>query len=479
MKEPDFEMSADMRLLELQRGALGLPARERTSWESSSSGGVGLPLNEADDPVAEGALLTVDAMAFPNDGVIPGAVVTVTLKIANEGNTSASGVIAGVPLPGGASYRPGSFVWNGRSSFDDVAEAFLGPGLDIGAIAASERATFEWKIGVKLGARPLLLAPSVRTSGAAVIGARPLSIARKATAGSQFAGALERADATVFVEKPAFAVDIPVTDLPIYELDDEEEIVEEAAQSALSTAVPPFPSVADPEPVSEPEPEPQIEPAQVEAIVLYGRFDRTTIAFFERVFLGTKPPTVLQHCIFAGALACSILPDNEKSVSLKKHLDGQAQVLHRIALHEKLGKKEPIAEYSGELLANLDGLQKAAVTAHAPPADALLLATELSEPTAVVLRRITDDAARWDFVKARQLTLALQADSVALAGLDAGLRSEIAQALRAYAQASVAVLQKLFVRIRVDRTTGILFQTEPALDAAARELIGAFKRALP
>jgi hypothetical protein len=187
----------------------------------------------------------------------------------------------------------------------------------------------------------------------------------------------------------------------------------------------------------------------------------------------------LQHCIFAGALACSVLPDGDDSTNLKKHLDGQAQVLHRIALHEKLGKKEPIAEYAGELLANLGSLQKAAVSAYVPPPDALLLATELSEPTAVVLRRITDDAARWDFVKARQLTLALQADSVALAGLDASLRSEIAQGLRGYAQASVTVLQKLFVRIRVDRTTGILFQTEPALDAAARELIGAFKRALP
>ena len=143
MKEPDFELSADVRLLELQRGALGLPARERTGWESSNSGGVGLPLTaSADDPVAEGALLTVDATAFPSDGVIPGAVVTLTLKIANEGSAAAGGVIAGVPLPGGASYRPGSFVWNGRSSFDDVAESFFGAGLDIGAIAASERVTF-------------------------------------------------------------------------------------------------------------------------------------------------------------------------------------------------------------------------------------------------------------------------------------------------------------------------------------------------
>jgi hypothetical protein len=499
MKEPDFELSADMRLLELQRGALGLPARERTGWESSSSSAAGLPAAgpSDDDPVAEGAMLTVDATAFPSDGVIPGAVVTVTLKIANEGSAAAGGVVAGVPLPGGASYRPGSFVWNGRSSFDEVAEAFTGAGLEIGAIGPSERATFEWKIGVKLGTKPLLLAPAVRALNAAVIGARPLSIGRKATAGSQFAGEVERADVSKYLEKALFTVDIPVTELPIYELDDEEAIVAEAAQSALSTAVPAFPIVVEralqpvPEPLPEPEPEPEPEPqpaaesavkspqAPREAIVLYGRFDRATISFFERIFLGTKAPTILQHCILGGALACSVDFDGSDSADLKKHLDAQAQVLHRIALHEKLGKKEPIAEYSGELFARLARLRKTVVTTEHEPGDTLLLSTELSDPTAAVLLRIAEDPTRWDFVRARQLTLALQADSVTGAALDTALRDEIAAALRVYAQASVQVLQKLFVRMRTDRTTGILLQTDASIDAAARALIGAFKRALP
>ena len=234
-----------------------------------------------------------------------------------------------------------------------------------------------------------------------------------------------------------------------------------------------------PEPQVATEPEPQAERQTHEAIALYGRFDRATISFFERVFAGTKPPTILQHCILGGALACSIATDGDDSAGLKKHLDAQAQVLHRIALHEKLGKKEPITEYAGELLARLDRLRKAPVSLEEPPADALHLTTELSDPTAAVLLRIAEDPARWDFVKARQLTLALQADSVERAGLDPSLREEISGALRAYAQASVSVLQKLFVRMRIDRTTGILLQTDPTLDGAARALVGAFKRALP
>jgi uncharacterized repeat protein (TIGR01451 family) len=487
MKEPDFELSADMRLLELQRGALGLPARERTGWESSSSAGAGLPLaSDEEEPVAQGAMLTINATAFPNDGVIAGAVVTVTLSVVNEGTAPASGVVAGAPLPGGASYRPGSFVWNGRSSFDDVAESFFGAGLAIGSLGPAERATFEWKIGVKLGTKPLLIAPSVRADDAAVLGTRPLSIGRKTGAASPFAGELERAGAA-FAAKPLIPVDIPVTDLPIYELDSEEEIVAEAAAAALSTAAPAYvapenaslEAAAKPEPLPEPEPEQAAAPAAREAIVLYGRFDRATIAFFERVFLGTKPPTILQHCILGGALACSTSAGGDDAHALKQHLDAQAQVLHRIALHEKLGKKEPIGDYAGELLAKLDGLRAAPPQAPAPAPDALLLVTELSAPTVVVLQRIASDPERWDFVKARQLTLALQAEGAVATGLDAAVQAEIAERLRSYAQASVATLQKLFVRMRIDRTTGILLQSEPALDVAAQALIASFKRALP
>ncbi|MBV8283879.1 MAG: hypothetical protein JO175_04460, partial [Candidatus Eremiobacteraeota bacterium] len=52
------------------------------------------------------------------------------------------------------------------------------------------------------------------------------------------------------------------------------------------------------------------------------------------------------------------------------------------------------------------------------------------------------------------------------------------RSLQTYAQNSVTVLQKLFVRIRVDRTTGLLFANEPAFDAAAKAVLAALKRAL-
>ncbi|HTX59639.1 MAG TPA: hypothetical protein VMH02_08145 [Verrucomicrobiae bacterium] len=494
-----------MRLLELQRGALGLPAQERLAWESRGSGETGLPLPEVSAAAGRGAVLAVEVTAFPSDGVIVGAVVTFGISIANEGSAPAAEISVGAPLPGGASYRPGTFAWNGRSAYDDVAEKLFGAGLEIGGLSPGERATFAWKVGVRLGAKPLIVAPSVRAPGSAVVGARPAIVSRREQPESAFAGELARADATVYEPKPLIPVEIPASELPIYELDEEEQLIAEAAEAALSSAAPMHPvrapepeppraqaPIAEPEPQPiEPEPqpiEPEPQPTQAiplppepvpvaEGVVLYGRFDRATLAFFERVFLGGKAPTLLQHCILGGALACPLDASGLDAAGLKVHLDAQSQVLHRIALHEKLGKKEPISEYPGELLARLEALTPRPLPAPPATKDAVTLATELSEATLELMRRIDQERARWDFVKARQLTLALQAERAV--GVGAAVEARLDVALRAYAQASVSMLQKLFVRLRIDRTTAVLSQSDTALDAAARALLSAVKLALP
>lgn len=481
MREPDFELSADMRLLELHRGALGLPPRERLAWESHAVTEGGLPVAQKEPEPGRTPVLSVEATAFPADGVIPGAVVTLALSVANEGAAAANDIVAGAPLPGGAAYRPGSFVWNGRSTYDEVAESFFNAGLPIGALAPGDRSTFQWKIGVRLGTKPIVVAPQVSAKNAAVVGARPVVVGRKDQPTTAFAGDVAQAEAAIYEPKPLIAVDIPATDLPIYELDEEEELIYAATDATLSATAPPkFEEPAPPEP----EPEPEVLPVTVQAenvrerVVLYGSFDRATVAFFERVFLGTKPPGILQHCIFGGALACTLDAQGNDPADLKRHLDGQSNILHRIVLHEKLGKKEPISEYAGQLLAELGRLVPVPiVTPGWGQKGTLTLVSELSDPTRVVIAKLADERDRWDFVKARQLTLALQAQTVA-GHLEPGLQSQIAAALQAYAQTSVTALQKLFVRIRIDRTTGLLFQNEPALDAAAKAVVAALAAAL-
>lgn len=483
--DPDFEVSADMRLLELQRSALGLAPHDRSSWESryalEGSASVA-PDREPPEPGTT-AVLAVEANASPASGVIPGAIVTFSLSIINEGAVAAHEIVVAAPLPGGSTYRAGTFTHDGRTLSDDHAERFFGDGLPIDELQSGSRTSFVWKTGVRLGAQGLLLAPQVRAKAGAVIGARPIIVSRKDQTQTAFSTALTRADDALLEPKPLIPVELPVNELPIYELDVEEALVHEAADAALSTAAPkhetPPPvarATAPPDPVIIETP-PKSEPPR-EAVVRYGRFDRTTLVFFERTFMGSKPPTILQHCIFGSALACATDIDGADHASLKRHLDAQSQVLHRIALHEKLGKKEPISEYAGELIAQTGALLAGPIAVPTPPtsAESIPLWAELAAPTLVVIARIGEDPQRWDFVKARQLTLALQAQRANVA--DESAAAAIENALRLYAQTSMATLQKLFVRIRIDRTTGLLFAQEPALDAAARGLLTAFSAAI-
>jgi len=474
-REPDFESSADMRLLELQRASLGLPPPERrVAWESRYAADA-LPGVEVDIavPQIQGALVAITLTATPPSGVIPGTVVTYALSLANDGVRSAPDVVVSVPLPGGAAYRLGSLHIDGRPASDDAADQLFGKGLAVGTIEAHSRATILWKIGVRMGTRPLVVIPHVRAREATVVGGGPLLLERKGSV-TAFATELVVADRALFEPRPLIPVEIPASELPIYELDDEEAIVYEAADAALSSAAnhPP-----PPEAPSEQVPEPKLAPVR-EAVIFYGALDRATLAFFERVFNGSRDPTILQHCIFASALACTVDAQGSDPIELKKHLAAQSQILHRVSLHEKLGKREPIGEYAGTLAASIDAIVPAVVRPSArSDGERLVFMNELQEPALVVVRKISEERDRWDFVKARQLTLALQAQRVVLD--DDSRAAAIDNALRSYAQHSMTVLQKLFVRLRIDKTTGVLFQRDAALDSAARNLLATCAVALP
>ncbi len=224
----------------------------------------------------------------------------------------------------------------------------------------------------------------------------------------------------------------------------------------------------------EPEAPEPLRAAPIESragVLLIGSIDRLSLAYFERLFGDVKPPTLLAHFMLGGALACSQAPDGTDSSGLKAHVDAQAQLLQRIVLHERLGKKEPIQEYAGTLEADPGELTAAPAPAQAPPIDprTLRLECEVSDPAIAVLRKMRDERSTWDFTKARQFALALQARRVTGRG-DARAAND---ALQQYAQASSTQLQRFFVRMRLDRTTGLLFSHDEKLDAAARRLIAA------
>ncbi|MBV9271866.1 MAG: hypothetical protein JO165_12285, partial [Candidatus Eremiobacteraeota bacterium] len=340
-REPDFDDSADMRLVELQRASLGITAPTR-HWESRVQA-EGSTVEAERIEKSASAVLAADVTATPGDGVIAGAVVTLTLSLANEGVLPAHDVHICVPIPGEASYRSGSLVHDGRAEDDRFAEILFSDGIRIANLAAGSRATFIWKISVRNGSEALIITPSVHSADAAIVGGRAVRIGRKQVGHTPFAAEVTQAS-------------IPAADetaLPFYELDAEEELEHIAVNAAIgeiSDHEPPLP----PRELPEPEPEPELEPEPVaplrEGIVLIGTFDRPSLAYFERTFNGSKPPTLLSHFIFAGALACNRwYAGGEEVGGLKRHMDAQSQILHRITLHEKLGRKEPIGEYAGAL----------------------------------------------------------------------------------------------------------------------------------
>lgn len=446
--EPDFDNVADMRLLGRRRASLGLAV-------------AGEPIRavlDADDEIERfeapkrGAVLLLDITAVPSDGVIPGAIVTLALSVTNDGDNDAGDTIIAVPLPGGVTYRPGSFVRDGHAQYDDVAESFFGSGLAIGPLAAKTRVTFVWKLAVRLGQSPLLIAPTARADNAAVAGGRQLRIGRKAVAnGTAFAAPLPS------MPKPYVPTELPVTALPFYELDAEEELVHEAADAALSPIVAPRP-----------------EPPPRTALLLRGGLARATHAFFSATFADGKSPSLLQHCIFGTALACAQGDDGDEVAGLAAHVEEQSRLLHRIVLHERMGKKEPISQYAGSFPDRLSELEPRELAQRPEPradASGLLTSVEIEAPARAVLARLVEERERWDFVKARQLALVLQAKKALGMRHDGTLQTNADRALREYAQISTTVLQRLFVRMRVDGTTAILFGSEPQLDAAARALL--------
>jgi uncharacterized repeat protein (TIGR01451 family) len=504
-REPDFDASADMRLVDLARATLGVPAPARGSWESVMHA-EGASVDPEPPQKLASAVLAVETVATPANDVIPGAIVTLTLSIANEGVEDARGVRVSVPLPGGASFRNGSLVRDGRPLFDDAADEFLGSGILVGTIASKARVTFIWKIGVRLGNKPLVVQPSVRAQASAILGAEPAIVSRRAGVPGAFGSQISR---SATGEIPA------ADDLPIYELDEEEVVEYEAGIAALSSTtaqaeyVPPFepplqpvpppdqpepaPPPSQPSPVPDPGvpapepmiPEPPTQPPDVEpaahaapaprqGVVLTGRIDRPSVAYFERIFMTNNSPTLLNHFILGGALACTRPLRGGDVAGLKVHMDAQGHILQRIVLHEKLGIKEPIGEYAGTMLARIDQFVPADVMRLAPPDDPniVLLETELEAPALGVLSRMQEDGSRWDFTTARQLTLALQARRICARAPEDRVRAA-EDALRAYAQTCATQLQRFFVRMRMDRTTGLLFARDEKLDAAASTLIAA------
>ncbi len=453
----DYEalsQSAERRLLEHRRRELGAQPSSFTSnatWSRTREAPTTLaPATTID---RTGARLDVAVTAWPGDGLIPGAVVTVTVVVSNGGIESADGVMIAAPIPTGAAYRPGSLKHDGRDA-DDISEDLFGEGFKLGKVIAAGRSALTWKLDVLAGTTDLVLSPTVQAA-VPVVSARPLVLRRGKMAGA-FRTDLDAATASM-QSVPTTHEDV---ETPFYELNEEEEIVETAVLSAISTT--PLAPVIE-EPLAPPRP------------MLYRTLRPGDLSFVERLL--EAPLGLLPHFVFSNLLAVATAGDGSDPLGLAAFVDREAALLGRLKVAARLGKPLQLEENASSPPA-LD-VEHAAVRfvnppSHNYPGAALLGAT-------VDAQRITDARNAYDRPVARWLAMRL----VTLAFCAHGLADEshpaaasIKSALISYTTQARLAFVAFGTRMKLDRRLDPTKAATTQLDAAAKAVIQALRAAI-
>ena len=479
-----FEQSADMRLLELQRKALGIEAPPRPNWSGTHTDmNEAIPLQEDAPPVLRGRRITVDLAATPNAKLIPGAVVTLSLAIHNNGEQSIDGVRVAVPMPGSATYRPGSLQVDQRPLTDADADRFFGESFDVPKLEAGRRLGFVWKISVQPGTKPLVISPRVSAEGAGVTGGAPILLSRGAAPTSS---KLPKAYAP--------AQDEP--ERPFYELDAAEErdfehegvtgnepaFGHEAPLFVMPDVLPAEQPQPQPEPEPEPEPEPAPEPVQAYAAAepepepepvvevepqpeprLYCAFDSASLALVKKLFTSESYGQI-PHYVLQNSLACA-LSGTRHDAGVRTHVSQQAGLLSRALLMHKLNKPMHVADFS----TGKTGFDLAPAAEPSSDAPASALYMPLTQAEVEFCAPVEGRNPLESFIRIRQIAVALQARRALVADEELARRAEAL--LEAYATSARAAINRTFIRAKLDKNFDPFGAADPVADKLAHELI--------
>ena len=468
----DYEVlsqSAERRLLEFRRRELGaapLSFVNNTSWSRERRSPASFTPAPAATIDRAGARLDVSLTAWPAEGLVPGAVVTVTIVISNEGIEIADGITVIAPAPSGTRYRPGTLRQDGRDA-ESSADALFGEGLMLGRLVAAARTALTWKLDVLPGTPDLVFAPTVRAE-VPVVGARPLVLRR---------GKMNGAFMSDFVDAAAVPVpNVPTThedvEAPFYELTPEEEITETAVLTAVSTAPPPV-VVIEPVPaVFEPPGEPLIAagPAQP---ALYRTIRPGDLAFVERLL--ESPLGLLPHFVMANALAVTTTGDGSDPLGLAAFCDREGALLGKLKVAARLGKPLLLDDSASAPPAMIENDPSEIVYVDPPSlriAGAALLRGTFDA------QRIADARAAYDRPVPRWLALRLLTLSFCATGLadeSAPAAASVASALSAYAMQARLGFIAFGTRMKLDRRLEPTKAATAKLDVAARTLIEALR----
>lgn len=459
-----FERDADTQLLERRRREeLGLPPAAASASNTparfgpESMVGDGVPLAEP-----RGAMLRVSLEARPNRELIPGAVVTFVVEVADDGDTDADDVRLRIALPPETEPLAGSFTR------DDVAvdgETLLGEGLRIGTVPAADWIRLRFAVRVLPGTGPLDVLAHAQAPGVPVIAAPALRLTRRSG-------------------HAAYAPPRPFFELEAGETDDElatvaaappepqravDTVLDEPAAPQILPAEPPAPQSTPPEPVAAAEPVP--EAVQVLARVV----DADEVRALERVFAGAVP-----HGLAALALLSSIAAADGplgSALGVAEFARAISAALPRALVAARMGRPTPQVVTAAALATIRAAAPAPADAADGAPAVggpllvARLDARELDALRALLARELADP-----FLRGVQVLLAVVPRE--LDGVDEGAAAAARDALAAYRVAAGAWLMRVTVRRAVDRAFDPLVADDTALHETGRALVAALRDAI-
>lgn len=444
-----FERDADSRLLERRRREeLGREPHAVPQSITPASFGAESIVDDGVEAAPRPAFLELTLAAHPEDGLIPGAVVTCVATVADPGDADVPDVRLRLVIPPEAEPIPGSFARDGVAI---DGEALLADGLRLGTVASGAEVRIRFALRVLPGTEPLHVGAHATATGVPAIAAPALRLGRRAGHA---------------------AYDAPK---PFYELETGEPDVEGAA------IAPAAPEPAAPEPVA-PEPPvaarplapapPLVVPPPPAPVALTAPLRVEDARALERVFAGGVPHGLAAIALLA-ATACTGGPLGE-ALGLESFRAAVTAALPRALVAARMRKPTPPVVTREALAA----LRADAVAIAAPPArsGAPLLTLPLDpreeEALRAVLARDLADA----FLRGVQVLLAIAPR--ALEGGPDGVAPDVAAALAAHRTAAGAWLMRVTVRRAVDRRFDPLTADDAALYEAGRRVVASLRAAV-
>jgi hypothetical protein len=456
-----FDRDADSRLLERRRATeLGLaPHAPARSFTPAQFGAESIQQDDSSTVAPRPASLRIALEARPHRELIPGALVTVVVTVANDGELAAREARVRLLLPLEAEPVAGSFA---RDEITIDGAALLGEGMPLGTIAPASVTRLRFALQILPGTEPLDVVATATAPGTPAVGAPALRLQRRS------------GHAAYATPKPFYELDEDEHDEELARLADlpEPQRVLDAVSDA--PAIPPAPdepaaNAPDESPVAlEPPPAPKPLPAPA-VTTLIRPITADDLRALDRIFGGGVPHGLAALAVLTN-LACDGGPLGA-ALGLGPFRASVAAALPSALVAARMRKPSPpVVSRSALDAIRSDGETDAAAPPLAGPTLVVPLHAHDLDALRTVLRRDLEDL----FLRGMQVLVAIFPREVHGVG-DA---HRCAEALSAFRVTVSAWVMRVTVRRSVDRNYDPLTAEDATLRDTGAALVSILREVL-